>query len=40
MSLEEPLIQKRESDDNFGIGAEDLAKLFEKENRTSDLGGV
>jgi hypothetical protein len=40
MSLEEPLIQKRESNDNFGVGVEDLARLFEKENRTSDHGGV
>jgi hypothetical protein len=40
MSLEEPLINKRESNDNFGVGTQDLAKLFEKENRTSDHGGV
>jgi hypothetical protein len=40
MSLEEPLIHDRDSNEQFGIGKEDLMKLFEKENRSSDHGGV
>ena len=38
--LKEPLLDKSGENSDFGISRDELMELFEKENRTSDEGGV
>jgi hypothetical protein len=40
MSFEEPLLSPEDKEQLFGVSRNVLVKLFEKENRTNDSGGI